>query len=106
MRTTPTFILEQRKHDRGTQFACCIRNHTKSALSLKLPFGVLEEQDMMDDRSFARLLKENRARISMPAGLPPPSPQPPGREQAAPRPPNGQHKAPPTQQPEGDDWAG
>jgi hypothetical protein len=73
MRTTPSFILEQHKHDVGTQFACYIRNHTGTALSLKLPFGALEGQRMMSDQAFLHLLQENRSRISIPAGLAPPA---------------------------------
>src|SRR5207302_10656911 len=52
MRTTPTFVLEQHKRDSSTQFACYIRNHTASALSLTIPFGTLEEQRTMSDYAF------------------------------------------------------
>jgi hypothetical protein len=74
MRTTPNFILDQRKHDRGTQFACYIRNHTSAALSLSLPFATLEQQPMMDQQAYWHLQEDNRARISMPTQLPPPKP--------------------------------
>lgn len=70
MRTTPAFILEQQKHDQGTEFACYIRNHTATALSVRLPFGTVERQRMMDDRAFLRLQQDNRSRISMPLLLP------------------------------------
>lgn len=65
MRTTPTFILEQQKRERSTQFACSVRNRTASALSLTIPFGSLEEQATMTEGSFRRLQNENRARISI-----------------------------------------
>lgn len=65
MRTTPTFILEQQKQDRSTQFACYVRNRTGNALSLTIPFGSVEGQRTMSDSAFERLLQENRARISM-----------------------------------------
>lgn len=68
MRTTPTFILEQQKQDRSTQFACYVRNHTANALSLTIPFGSVEGQRTMSGSAFERLLQENRARISNSSG--------------------------------------
>lgn len=41
MRTTPEFILAQRKETGGSQFACSIRG--QSAVSLTVPFGTLEK---------------------------------------------------------------
>lgn len=40
MRTTPEFILSQRKRNDGSQFACSIRG--SGAMSLRVPFGLLE----------------------------------------------------------------
>jgi hypothetical protein len=105
MRTTPTFILEQSKRDRGSQFACSIRNHTANALSLTIPFGSLENQPTMTARSFARLISDNRTRISMPAGLPSRTPHTPAADKAAPRPATAQHEA--SAGPvDADDWNG
>ena len=66
MRTTPTFILEQHKHQGGTQFACHIRNHTAAALSLAVPFGTLEAHPPMNDAAYQQLQARNRSQISMP----------------------------------------
>jgi hypothetical protein len=65
MRTTPTFILEQHKRAQDTQFACYVRNRYPSALSISIPFGSVEAEPTMTDASFAQLLKENRARVSV-----------------------------------------
>jgi hypothetical protein len=103
MRTTPTFILAQRKHEHATQFACHIRNHTPSALSLTLPFGSLEEQEGMSEQSFKRLLDANRARISMPLLAPPPAA--PLRATDLVTKPAAPQREVLVYQPEGDDWS-
>ncbi len=109
MRTTPTFINAQRKHDHGTQFACHIRNHTTSALSLSIPFGSLERQEKMRDAAFRKLIRDNRSRISIAAALPsPPTPSTPEPSQTPP-PPVGTAKLVPRKSPppsNGDDWSG
>jgi hypothetical protein len=64
MRTTPTFILDQRKGAHATQFACYLRNVTSSALSLAVPFGTMERQPTMNDDAYQRLLGANRANVS------------------------------------------
>jgi hypothetical protein len=64
MRTSPTFILEQRKGARETRFACYLRNVTGSALSLMVPFGTMEKEPVMDDAAHQALLKANRARVT------------------------------------------
>jgi hypothetical protein len=108
MRTTPTFINGQRKREHGTQFACHIRNHTMSALSLSIPFGSLERQERMSDQAFRKLIGDNRSRISMAAALPPPPT--PARPPQIPPPPVGAAKPAPrktSMQPKsGDDWSG
>lgn len=76
MRTTPTFILEQRKGAKETHFACYIRNATATALSLTIPFGTMEREPSMSDEAYRRLLDANRARVAAleegPAPTPPP----------------------------------
>jgi uncharacterized protein DUF87 len=65
MRTTPTFLLEQRKAARSTQFACYLRNITPNALSLSVPFGAVEQHSTMSAESYRQLENENRGRISL-----------------------------------------
>jgi hypothetical protein len=65
MRSTPTFLLEQRKATRSTQFACYLRNVTPTALSLSVPFGAVEQRPTMSAEAYRRLESENRGRISL-----------------------------------------
>ena len=65
MRTTPTFVLEQRKGDKETHFACYLRNITSTALSLAVPFGTLDRQPTMSEDSYQQLLAANRSRVSV-----------------------------------------
>jgi hypothetical protein len=74
MRTTPTFILAQHKEQHATHFACYVRNHTHTALSLSLPFGSLEEHGTMSVAAYQRLMNVNRNRISTVAPAAPHSP--------------------------------
>jgi len=64
MRTTPTFVLEQRKGTKETRFACYLRNVTGAALSLAVPFGTMEREPMMSDEAYRKLLDANRVRVS------------------------------------------
>ncbi len=73
MRTTPDFLLSQRKGAAGTSFACYIRNYTPAAIELGIPFGTLEQQATMEDVFFDRVIEENRARISVPTSDVPPT---------------------------------
>jgi hypothetical protein len=65
MRTTPTFILDQRKSAHATQFAAYVRNVTPTALSLRIPFGELERRPTMDANAYRALEAQNRARVSV-----------------------------------------
>jgi hypothetical protein len=65
MRTTPTFLLEQRKREKATQFGCYLRNVTPHALSLSVPFGTLEAQPTMGNSAHDRLREGNRSRVSV-----------------------------------------
>ncbi len=64
MRTTPSFILEQRRTQRDTHFACYLRNLTASAISLTVPLGIMESEPQMSPDSYTALLARNRARVS------------------------------------------
>ena len=64
MRTTPTFILEQRKGLKETHFACYLRNVTSAALALSVPFGTMEREATMSDEAYRTLLDINRSRVS------------------------------------------
>lgn len=68
MRTAPSFILEQRKSAKSTQFACSVRNVTPSALSLSIAFGALEREPTMSEAAYDELVQANRERVSAPTG--------------------------------------
>jgi len=75
MRTTPDFLIGQRK-DRGTpprwtQFACYVRNATSQALSLEVPFGVMERAPKMSPAVLAQVKALNRARYAALSGAAP-----------------------------------
>ncbi|MCL4710095.1 MAG: type IV secretion system DNA-binding domain-containing protein [Pseudorhodoplanes sp.] len=88
MRTTPDFLIGQRKDrntpSRWTQFACYVRNATTQALSLEVPFGVLERAPKMSPMALAQVKALNRARYAaLPDSAPATSPP---AEPGAPRP--------------------
>jgi hypothetical protein len=64
MRTTPTFILDQRKGAAETHFACYVRNATASALSLTIPFGTMEKEPSMAAEAYRGLIDRNREKVS------------------------------------------
>jgi len=76
MRCKPEFIAEQTKTDRAATFAIYVRNLTPTAVTLTVPFGILEAQPKMSDQAYARLIANNRARLSSPATPAPPHPDP------------------------------
>lgn len=63
MRTTPTFIMEQRKESGATHFACFIRNVTGQALSVTVPFGSLERAPKTTEREYRALRERNRKAV-------------------------------------------
>jgi hypothetical protein len=71
MRTTPDFLLGQRKGTRATSFGCYVRNFTSQAIGLAVPFGTLERQPRMSKAFFESLLAENRARLTVVGGAEP-----------------------------------
>jgi len=62
MRTTPDFILSQRR----LHFACHIRNITPNAVSIPVPVGELEDQPRLTENAYERLHELNRSRVSLP----------------------------------------
>lgn len=74
MRTTPRFILEQRREAKETHFACYLRNLTPTAVSLSVPLGAMENEPQMTQEAFAGLLAGNRARVSGGVALESPTP--------------------------------
>lgn len=86
MRTTPTFILDQRKGAAETHFACYVRNATASALSLTIPFGTMEKEPSMSDRAYWELLENNRLRVSAPPHRDMPGPEPAAEPKPSPKP--------------------
>jgi hypothetical protein len=62
MRTTPDFILSQRR----LHFACHIRNVTPTAVSIPVPLGKLEGQPRLAEKAYERLREWNRSRVSIP----------------------------------------
>jgi hypothetical protein len=82
METTPEFIKAQERDNadppRWTQLACYVRNFTRTAVSLTVPFYALENMPQMSDAQYKAMLERNRARVSAPApeAKPPPSPAP------------------------------
>ncbi len=68
LRTSPEFILAQTKSGNATRFACFVKNLTPEAVSLQIPFGMLEQRPTMTDAELQRVLAANRARISVAEG--------------------------------------
>jgi hypothetical protein len=68
MRTTPRFILEQRRATKETHFACYLRNVTPTAVSLSVPLGVLENEPQMSPEAYDALIARNRAHVSGDSG--------------------------------------
>ncbi|HKR61249.1 MAG TPA: hypothetical protein VJS64_16120, partial [Pyrinomonadaceae bacterium] len=62
MRTTPDFILSQRR----LHFACHIRNITPNAVSIPVPVGELENQPTLTEDAYEHLRELNRRRVSLP----------------------------------------
>ncbi len=64
MRTTPEFLNAMTKDEDATNFAAFVRNHTRRALQVTVPFGTAEAMDRMADQSFDKLLAASRNRLS------------------------------------------
>jgi hypothetical protein len=64
MRTTASFILEQRRGQTETHFACYVRNMLPNAVSLAVPLGVMEREPQISPDDYQAFLDTNRARVS------------------------------------------
>jgi hypothetical protein len=73
MRCEPQLILRQRRAKDHTRFACYVSGMTDTAVSVRLPYGVLESQARMSDDAYEHLLRLNRDKLSE---NPPPPPEP------------------------------
>jgi hypothetical protein len=56
MNTSPEFIQGMRKRTQGTEFACFVRHHTPRAVSVTVPFGVMERSPAMTAPAYMKLL--------------------------------------------------
>ncbi len=105
METTPEFLKAQRRDSadppQWTQLACYVRNFTPQAVSLTIPFYVLETLPQMTAAEHRALLDRNRMRVSSikreadrptqePAAAP--SPPPSAKADAPPPPPQSRPK--------------
>ncbi|MGP8261421.1 MAG: type IV secretion system DNA-binding domain-containing protein [Rhodoblastus sp.] len=88
METTPEFLKAQRRDSaeppQWTQLACYVRNFTSQAVSLTIPFFVLEHMPQMTSAEHRALLERNRMRVSSPPRLPEPAQSPVAAGEAAP----------------------
>jgi hypothetical protein len=75
-RSTPDFLLTQRKGNTHTSFACHVRNYTKNALSLSIPLGFVEAQPQLSETEHCQLLERNRQQYSIPPSIPDDAPFP------------------------------
>lgn len=73
MRCEAQLIQRQRRAKDHTRFACYVSGMTDTAVSVRLPYGVLESQARMSDDAYEHLLRLNRDKLSE---NPPPPPEP------------------------------
>lgn len=66
MRTTSSFLMATRKRRATSDFACYIRNHTASAVSLQVALGRAEREPKMSAADFAHLRNRVRAEVAAP----------------------------------------
>lgn len=64
MRTEPEFLLEMRKREKETQFACFVKNLTERPIPLSIPFGTMEREPTLSNEAFQTLRARNRNRFS------------------------------------------
>jgi len=109
METTPEFLKAQHRDSadppQWTELACYVRNFTPQAVSLTVPFYLLEKMPQMAPAEHRALLERNRARVSS-TSLdidPAPLPQPPrGATHSPQSPPLAAANAPPPPRPQED----
>lgn len=66
MRTSASFLLRTAKRQSETEFACFVRNHTGTAITLDLPLGRAEREPQMSDDDFDELRDRVRAEVAAP----------------------------------------
>jgi hypothetical protein len=64
MRCEPELLLEMRKHEAYTDFACFVKNVMPSPIQLSIPFGQMEKRPRMSAEELAGLLAKNRERYA------------------------------------------
>lgn len=64
MRTTHDFITSVQKRGKSTEFAAYIRNETRIAVKVEVPFGTLEAAPIMMKEEHAALIQRNNDRYS------------------------------------------
>jgi hypothetical protein len=69
-RVPADFLLSQRKDKYHTEFACFVKNETKKAISIRVPLGVMEGEEEMDDDSFQLMTEINQILYTAPAEYP------------------------------------
>ncbi|OHC69532.1 MAG: hypothetical protein A3H93_15495 [Rhodocyclales bacterium RIFCSPLOWO2_02_FULL_63_24] len=65
-RVEASFLLDQKKRDAYTSFACYVRNFTNQALSVRIPLGYVEALPTMSSESYEKLLRRSRDEYSAP----------------------------------------
>ena len=66
-RVEASFLLDQKKRDDYTSFACYVRNFTNQALSVRIPLGYVEALPTMSSESYEKLLRRSRDEYSAPS---------------------------------------
>jgi hypothetical protein len=65
MRTSPEYLLSMRKdgEKKQTQFACFVKDLTRSPIALTIPLGTMEKEPTMSQAEHAALIAANRLRV-------------------------------------------
>ncbi len=66
MHTKPESILRVKKTKKYSEFACWIKNTTSRAVPITVPFGILEREPVLSQKSYAELIESNRDRYCCP----------------------------------------
>jgi hypothetical protein len=66
MRTSPEHLMSVAKRERETELACFVRNHTPSAVTLKLRLGNAEREPRMSETAYAAMIDRIRAKVAVP----------------------------------------
>ena len=62
LRTTPEFLLSMRKGPRSSEFALHVRNKTRTAVRLTVPFFAIDAEPRMTDDEWELVKERNRQR--------------------------------------------